>query len=153
MSRNFFANIDELFAQIHDRLEVKPGQTEHPGLQAAWSDLAELDRRMAELKEDSPVDSAETAEPSPQPADKPTVRPLTPAEQTMLQLARDYRNLNLEPGVGLEEVKAAYKAKIKQYHPDQNNSEDAASGSAHQKTVELNDSYQRLLTFLEQRGF
>ncbi len=51
-----------------------------------------------------------------------------------------YRILGLSPGASLEEIKRAYRARAKQYHPDLNKAPDAQ-----ERFIEVNEAYEFLL--------
>jgi curved DNA-binding protein CbpA len=64
------------------------------------------------------------------------------------ELVRDYHNLEIKPGAPAEEVKAAYKKLLKQYHPDRFASDPAKQATATQITAKLNQSYARIMDHL-----
>ena len=74
------------------------------------------------------------------------------AEDPLLQMARelvrDYHNLEVKPGAPIEEVKAAYKTLLKQYHPDRFATDPVKQATATQITAKLNQSYARIMEHL-----
>jgi preprotein translocase subunit Sec63 len=55
--------------------------------------------------------------------------------------ARYYADLELKPGASFDEIKAAYKRLIKQYHPDRFHGDKAKQDTALQVTQRLNTAY------------
>jgi len=64
------------------------------------------------------------------------------------QLARDYRNLGVEPGASREDIRAAWKTKIKAYHPDRFAQDPKKQDDATRIAAGLNESYQRIISAL-----
>lgn len=74
-----------------------------------------------------------------------------PLRKMATQLVRDYGNLELKQGANVEEVRAAYKRMIKQYHPDRFASDPEKQKTATAITAKLNESYGRLMEYLGAR--
>lgn len=62
-----------------------------------------------------------------------------PASESPIYDKDSWEILGIEPTENLNEIKKAYRRKIKQYHPD------IAGPSSHQKTIELNKAYRKVL--------
>lgn len=69
---------------------------------------------------------------------------------TRNQLEDDYRELDLEPGATLEEVKGSYRELALFWHPDQFHDRPSRLPKAHQKMTRINLAYERLRKALEQ---
>jgi curved DNA-binding protein CbpA len=63
-------------------------------------------------------------------------------------LAKDYANLELAPGATAEQVKSAYKAMLRIYHPDRHAGDQEKQRIATEITSRLNRSYQRIMDHL-----
>jgi hypothetical protein len=60
------------------------------------------------------------------------------------KLEDDYRELDLEPGASLEEVKSSYRELAMFWHPDQFHGQPKRLPKAHQKMTRLNLAYERI---------
>ncbi len=73
-------------------------------------------------------------------------------QQRQVARARDanshYRTLGLRPGASLDEVKAAWRAKMRDHHPDNFADDPEAERAAHEKAQEINLAYQELRALL-----
>ena len=76
---------------------------------------------------------------------------MDPLETMARELVRDYHNLELKPGASVEQVRAAYKGLIKQYHPDRFASDPGKQATATQISARLNQSYARVMEHLGQK--
>jgi len=75
--------------------------------------------------------------------------PRTPGPQSPSStLIKDYRNLELEAGASLTEVKKAYKRLLSLYHPDRHADDPEKQRLATEITSRLNGSYQRIVDHL-----
>ena len=70
--------------------------------------------------------------------------------KTPNNLEDDYRELDLEPGASLEEVKSAYRELVLFWHPDQFHDRPSRLPKAHQKMTIINLAYDRLRKALAQ---
>ena len=72
-----------------------------------------------------------------------------------VQRARDsddyYKILEIHRGASLSEVKAAWRRKMRQHHPDRYAYDPAAEDAAHRKAQEINLAYQELTALLTGR--
>lgn len=102
--------------------------------------------------EAAPVKDAHTEEESPssfkqrkEPAKKKRIvyRKLTP------ELERQYRILDITVSATLEEVKKAYKEKIKYYHPDKHEGNLVLKKVATDKTRQVVEAYNAIVKFLQ----
>jgi hypothetical protein len=66
--------------------------------------------------------------------------------------SRSYRVLELEPGVSLKEVKEAYRALAKVWHPDRFPNDEALQRKAQEKLKEINTAFQTLENLLTSTG-
>ena len=73
-----------------------------------------------------------------------------PAEPPEIQ--RYYANLELPLGASAEQVKAAYRRLMRQYHPDRHASDPERAMVAHQVAQELRAAYEGLLLYLGDRS-
>ena len=64
-------------------------------------------------------------------------------------LAKDYANLELAPGATAEQVKTAYKAMLRIYHPDRHAGDPEKQRIATEITSRLNRSYERIMGKLD----
>src|SRR5689334_15702708 len=60
------------------------------------------------------------------------------------KLEDDYRELDLEPGASLEEVKSSYRELALFWHPDQFHDRPSRLPKAHQKMTRINLAYERI---------
>jgi len=74
--------------------------------------------------------------------------PSAPAPAEPSPLAGYYANLELPDGASLEEVKAAWKRLMKQYHPDRHAQDPAKRAVANALCAELTHAYKELEKFL-----
>jgi hypothetical protein len=65
----------------------------------------------------------------------------------------DYRELGLQPGASLEEVRNSYREQALLWHPDRRNEGQGRGSSAHQKMTRINLAYQRLRKALERKSY
>lgn len=79
-------------------------------------------------------------------------RRATPGEAARTEIERAYANLDCKPGMDLKAVRAAWKAKMKKYHPDNFHGEPKKREAATRLTALLNESYQKLETHLKAKG-
>lgn len=56
--------------------------------------------------------------------------------------AEYYANLELAPGAGFADIKAAYRRLVKLYHPDRHHNDPAKAEAARHVTQKLNDAYE-----------
>lgn len=71
----------------------------------------------------------------------------------MNTLARCYQILEVRPGASLEEIKHAYHAMVKAWHPDRFPGDDEAmQKKAHQKLLEVNGAYEKLCDYYKAFG-
>lgn len=77
-----------------------------------------------------------TARPVPYTA--PSIAPITDKEKAA------YAVLGLKQGAAAEEVKAAWREKLKMFHPDSNSSNEVVQKVAKQKTLEVMEAYRVL---------
>ena len=77
---------------------------------------------------------------------QPPPPPPAPAEDPVL--AGYYANLELPYGANLEEVKAAWKRLMKQYHPDRHAQDPAKREVANALSAQLTHAYKELEKFL-----
>jgi len=134
-----------------------------PGNQAAFRDMdrefAEFDRRFAAnttadfeaLKNRARAESA--AKPGSASSGSGQAKPERedPLLTMARELVRDYHNLEVKPGAKVDEVKAAYKKMIKQYHPDRFANDPEKQKTATTITSKLNQSYHRIMEHLGER--
>ena len=66
------------------------------------------------------------------------------------KLEDDYRELDLEPGASLEEVKSSYRELALFWHPDQFHDRPSRLPKAHQKMTRINLAYERIRQALAQ---
>ena len=75
--------------------------------------------------------------------------------QRQAMRARDanqhYHTLGVAPGVPLEEVKAAWRARMRENHPDRFASDPAAEAATHARAQEINLAYEELTALLTGR--
>lgn len=74
----------------------------------------------------------------PQPPPQPSVPAATHA------LDECYRALDLAPGVGIEQIRAAYKELVKVWHPDRFGQDEKLRERATQKLQQINAAYEKL---------
>ncbi len=74
-----------------------------------------------------------------------------PRNQARERLREDYANLKVPYGASLDEVKAAYKKLLRQYHPDRHASDPQKFKLATEITSKLNQSFQRIEDFEKNR--
>jgi DnaJ-class molecular chaperone len=160
MSKDFFSLADEFLDSLRDSLEKGfrhfSGNAE---FDRSWDelddltsndhtgfgrDLDEFDKRLRDLGHE-PKKGPKTQQ------SQTYTRPFSDNEEKILQLARDYRNLEIEPGLGEVEVKSAYKKMLMKYHPDKFGSDPEKQKVATQITIKVNESYQRILQYLQNR--
>jgi curved DNA-binding protein CbpA len=67
-------------------------------------------------------------------------------------LEDDYRDLDLEPGASLEEVRISYRELALLWHPDRRNGGEGRTSQAHHKMTRINLAYQRLRKALEPKA-
>ena len=67
------------------------------------------------------------------------------------KLEDDYRELDLEPGASLEEVKSSYRELALFWHPDQFHDRPSRLPKAHQKMTRINLAYERIRKALAQK--
>src|SRR3954468_14687346 len=60
------------------------------------------------------------------------------------KLEDDYRELDLQPGASLEEVKSSYRELAMFWHPDQFHDRPSRLPKAHQKMTRINLAYERI---------
>src|SRR3954462_13505415 len=60
------------------------------------------------------------------------------------KLDDDYRELDLQPGASLEEVKSSYRELVLFWHPEQFHDRPSRLPKAHQKMTRLNLAYERV---------
>lgn len=70
--------------------------------------------------------------------DAPPLSPITAEKKAA------YALLGVDAGAGEKEVKAAYRAKLKMFHPDENSSNPVVQKVAKQKTIEVMEAYRLL---------
>lgn len=169
MAKDFFAHLDGFFDSVHGSITGKYHDSGDSGLNQAWdelddfinagsaggfrSDLDEFDRRMEALgykPRKAPEKQAESGARQGT-GQKQSNRPLTAEEERMVKLAQDYRNIEAEIGSGPEEVKKAYKRVLMKYHPDRFAQDPAKQATATQITARLNESYSRIMEYLDRR--
>src|SRR5215475_1945995 len=63
----------------------------------------------------------------------------------------DYRELDLEPGASLEEVRNSYRELALFWHPDRRNDVAGRASKAHQKMTRINLAYERLRKALSRK--
>lgn len=62
-----------------------------------------------------------------------------------------YATLGIEPGATMDEVKAAYRAKMREHHPDRFANDPAAEAEAQAEAQRINIAYQELTALLTGR--
>lgn len=62
-----------------------------------------------------------------------------------------YRRLGLQPGATLNEVKAAWRKKMRETHPDRFAHDPRAEAAAHERALKINEAYQELTALLTGR--
>lgn len=62
-----------------------------------------------------------------------------------------YTILGLEPGATMDEVKAAYRQKMREHHPDRFAHDEAAEAAAQERAQAINIAYQELTALLTGR--
>lgn len=68
------------------------------------------------------------------------------------KLATDhYATLGLTPGATMDEVKAAYRQKMREHHPDRYAHDEAAEAAAQERAQAINIAYQELTALLTGR--
>src|ERR1700734_914963 len=65
-------------------------------------------------------------------------------------IEQHFRNLGLEPGASLAEVKEAYRFLVQTFHEDKYPADHPYRDRARNKMVKLNDSYDQLKTFFHE---
>lgn len=144
-----FRDLDRDFAEFDRRFAAGGSKTDPAGsfdqLKAKARAEAEARQRQREQAESRQNFAGGQQNRQQQPASD------DPLEALARQLVRDYHNLELKPGAPLDEVKAAYKKLIKQYHPDRFASDAAKQATATQITAKLNQSYARIMEHLGQK--
>jgi len=68
------------------------------------------------------------------------------------KLEDDYRELDLEPGASLEEVRSSYRELALFWHPDRRDDGSGRASKAHQKMTRINLAYERLRKALSRKG-
>src|SRR3954451_13910285 len=68
------------------------------------------------------------------------------------KLDDDYRELDLQPGASLEEVKNSYRELAMFWHPDQFHDRPSRLPKAHQKMTRINLAYERIRKDLAQQS-
>ncbi len=65
--------------------------------------------------------------------------------------AEHYRTLGLLPGANIDEVKAAYRKKMRENHPDRFAHDKKAEAAAHARAQQINIAYQELTALITGR--
>jgi curved DNA-binding protein CbpA len=68
------------------------------------------------------------------------------------RLEDDYRELGLEPGASLEQVRNSYREQALLWHPDRRNDGPERASKAHQMMTRINLAYERLRKVLERKA-
>lgn len=129
-------DFDEAWRELDRELGGTPGQRYRDA--GSFTDMDAAFRRIDQARQE-----ARKA------AEEPPPRRPDPLEEKARELARDYHNLELKPGAGMDEVREAYKRMLKQYHPDRFAHDPEKQAIAHQVTVRINESHARLKAFLQ----
>ena len=134
-------------------------KTDKPGNPTAFRDMdrefAAFDRQFNPGKPESDFENlkaqARNAQNQTHSQNQNRPNPEDPLITIARELVRDYHNLEIKPGAAVDEVKAAYKTMIKQYHPDRFAHDPAKQATATAITSKLNQSYARIMEHLGAR--
>lgn len=151
-------DLDEAWRELDRELGDTPGWSGHQPQDSTFDDMdrtfREFDRRYEAATGHRPT-APRPGAPGPGSQEYRTwhwkTHHMTDEElrKTAEQLVQDYRNLELKPGSSIDEVRAAYKKMMKTYHPDRFADSAEKQAIAHQVSVKLNESFQRILKYLE----
>ncbi|RPJ09734.1 MAG: J domain-containing protein [Spirochaetaceae bacterium] len=144
---DFFDRLGSIFKSIFTEDEKQTGEGSrryfNDDMQDAWDELEDyLNEGKADQK--PRTKRAETS----QKADVNQLRRRARQEA----LKQDYANLKVPFGASFQVVKDSYKKLLRQYHPDKHASDPAKQKLATEITQKINQSYQKIRDFEENRN-